>query len=56
MRRGRTLVGTRPGRYGVGADIQSHLWWRPGPLLDTVSRSYPKRDLLAIGESLKPIS
>ena len=56
MRRGRTLVGTGPGRYGVGPEIPSHLWWRQGPLLYTVSGPYPKRDLLAIGESLKPIS
>jgi hypothetical protein len=56
MRPGRILVGTRQGRYGIGPEIPSHLWWRNGPFLYTVAGPYPKRDLLAIAESLKPIS
>ena len=54
MRPGRALVGTRPGRYGIGPEVPSHLWWRQGSLLYAVSGPYPKRDLLAIAESLKP--
>lgn len=56
MRRGHTLVGTRPARYGIGPEIASHLWWRDGSLLYTVSGPYGKRDLQAIGASMKKIS
>ena len=56
MRLGRALVGTRQGHYGIGKEIPSHLWWRQGPLLYTVAGPYPKRDLVAIAESLKPVS
>ncbi len=55
MRRGRTTVGTRPARYGIGPDIVSHLWWREGSLLYTVAGPYPKRDLQAIAASLRKI-
>jgi hypothetical protein len=56
MQGGTTLVGNRGARYGIGAEIPSHLWWRDGPLYYTVSGPYPKRDLKVIAESLRKIS
>lgn len=56
MRPGRILVGTRQGHYGIGPEIPSHLWWRDGPFLFTVAGPYSKRDLMAIAESLRPIT
>lgn len=55
MHDGRTLVGNRGARYGIGPEIPSHLWWREGPIYFTVSGPYPKRDLKAIAESLQKI-
>ena len=55
MHGGRTLVGNRGARYGIGPEIPSHLWWRVGPIYFTVSGPYPKRDLKAIAESLQKI-
>jgi hypothetical protein len=55
LQRGRTTVGTRPARYGIGPEIPSHLWWREGVFLYTVSGPYPKPDLQAIARSLKKI-
>ena len=55
MRGGHTMVGTRPARYGIGPEIVSHLWWREGSLLYTVSGPFGKRDLQAIGASMKKI-
>jgi hypothetical protein len=55
LRRGRTTVGTRPARYGIGPEIPSHLWWREGSLLYTISGPYPKSDLQAIAKSLTKI-
>jgi hypothetical protein len=56
LRVGRALVGTRPARYGIGPEIPSHLWWRDGGLLLTVSGPYGKADLVTIAASLRPAS
>lgn len=42
-------------RYGIGPEIAPHLFWRRGRLLFTVSGPFPKRDLIAIADSLRPI-
>lgn len=55
MQVGRTLVNNRGAKYGIGPEIPSHLWWREGSILFTVSGPLPKKDLKVIAESLKPI-
>ena len=42
--------------YGTGPGFEPHLYWSDGQLLHTVSGPYPKRDLVAIAESLAPVS
>jgi hypothetical protein len=42
-------------RYGIGPNIVSHLHWREGNLLLTLSGPFPKADLVAIAESLAPV-
>lgn len=56
MAPGRTTVGTRPAHYAIGTEITSHLWWREGGILHTVSGPYGKQDLQAIALSLKKIA
>ena len=51
----RARVKGRPARFGIGPEIPPHLFWRRGRLLFTVSGPFPKRDLLAIANSLAPI-
>ena len=41
--------------FGIGPEIAPHLYWREGPVRYTVSGPFPKRDLVAIAESLAPV-
>jgi hypothetical protein len=43
-------------RFGTGPDSTPHLYWRRGRLLFTVSGPFPKADLVAIAESLAPVT
>jgi hypothetical protein len=40
--------------YGIGAEIEPHLYWRQGNVLYTVSGPFPRRDLVTIANSLAP--
>jgi hypothetical protein len=42
------------GTYGIGAEIVPHVYWREGNVLYTVSGPFPRRDLVAIANSLAP--
>jgi hypothetical protein len=44
-----------PAAYGAGPEITPHVYWRRGKLLYTVSGPFPKKDLVAIAESLAPV-
>lgn len=52
----RARVGGLAARYATGPGIVPHLTWRAGRLLLTVSGPLPKRALVAIAESLAPVS
>ncbi|MFN2470759.1 MAG: hypothetical protein ABR583_07170 [Gaiellaceae bacterium] len=52
---GPVRVGGVQAFYGAGPEIAPHLYWRRGRLLYTVSGPLPKRDLVAIAESLEPL-
>jgi hypothetical protein len=43
-----------PATYGIGAEIVAHVFWREGNVLYTVSGPCPRRDLVAIANSLAP--
>jgi hypothetical protein len=49
-------VNGQPAFYGIGPEIPPHLYWQDGSLLYTVSGPYTKQTLVAIAESLAPIS
>ncbi len=55
LRGGRTSVGSLGARYGIGPDITSHIWYRDGNQLITVSGPYGKSDLATIARSLTRI-
>ena len=50
----RVVVHGVPARFATGPETVPHLYWRRGRLLLTVSGPFPKRDLVAIAESLAP--
>lgn len=56
MRSERASVNGVPATYGIGETIVSHLYWREGNLLLTVSGPFPKADLVRIAESLSPVT
>lgn len=49
-------VGTFKATYGVSSTITPHVFWWDGAVRHTVSGPYPKADLVAIAESLAPVS
>ena len=49
-------VGGLAARYATGPGGMPHLTWRDGRILLTVSGPFPKRALVAIAESLAPVS
>ena len=51
----RASVRGRRATYGIGTAITPHLYWRDGEVLVTVSGALPKRDLVAIANSLVPV-
>ncbi len=53
---GRTTLGAIRVRYGVGPDVTSHVWFRDGNQLLTVSGPYGKNDLRTIAASLTKLS
>ncbi|MGI9659867.1 MAG: hypothetical protein ACR2OD_13230 [Gaiellaceae bacterium] len=42
--------------FGTGPGFVPHLYWSDGELLHTLSGPYPKAELIAIAESLTPVS
>lgn len=52
----RAMVDGNAATYGTGPGFEPHLYWSDGRLLHTVSGPYPKRDLVAIAESLAPVA
>jgi hypothetical protein len=56
VRSERASVNGVPATYGIGETIVSHLYWREGNLLLTVSGPFPKADLVRIAESLSPVT
>lgn len=51
-----TTVGSVKATYGVSSTITPHLFWWDGAVRHTVSGPYPKTDLVAIAESLGPVT
>ena len=49
-------VNGQPAFYGIGPEIPPHLYWQDGGLLYTVSGPYTKQTLVAIANSLTPIT
>lgn len=52
----RTRVAGVRARYGAGPQTTPHLWWRRGNVLLTVSGPFPKRTLVRIASSLRPVA
>jgi len=52
----RTRVAGVRAHYGAGPSTTPHLWWRRGNVLYTVSGPFPKRTLVRIASSLRPVA
>jgi hypothetical protein len=56
LRTQRVMIDGVQATYGEGPEIVPHLYWRAGGIVHTVSGPFPRATLVAIAESLGPVS